>query len=85
VGRKWSREEVALAQAAAERASLALENARLVHEAQRRAAKERTIGEISGKIGSLIDIDNILQMAAQELGRTMPGAEVVIQFQSNGK
>jgi GAF domain-containing protein/HAMP domain-containing protein len=84
-GRKWSREEVALAQAAAERASLALENARLVHEAQRRAAKERTIGEISGKIGSLIDIDNILQMAAQELGRTMPGSEVVIQFQGNGK
>ncbi len=84
-GRKWSREEVALAQAAAERASLALENARLVHEAQRRAAKERTIGEISGKIGSLIDIDNILQTAAQELGRTMPGAEVVIQFQGNGK
>ncbi len=84
-GRKWSRDEVTLAQAAAERASLALENARLVHEAQRRAAKERTIGEISGKIGSLIDIDNILQTAAQELGRTMPGAEVIIQFQNNDK
>jgi GAF domain-containing protein/HAMP domain-containing protein len=82
-GRKWSREEITLAQAAAERAALALENARLVNEAQRRAAKERTIGEISGRLGSLIDIDNILQTAAQELGRTMPGTEVVIQFQSN--
>jgi GAF domain-containing protein len=81
--RKWTREEVALAQAAAERAALALENARLMNEARRRAAKERTIGDISGKLGSLIDIDNILQTAAQELGRTMPGAEVVIQFQSD--
>lgn len=82
-GRRWTREEVTLAQAAAERAALALENARLVNEAQRRAAKERTIGEISGKLGSLIDVDNILQTAAQELGRTMPGAEIVIQFQSS--
>lgn len=82
-GRKWSRDEVTLAQAAAERAALALENARLMNEAQRRAAKEKTISEISGKLGSLIDVDNILQTAAQELGRTMPGAEIVIQFQSN--
>jgi GAF domain-containing protein len=82
-GRSWSREEITLAQAAAERAALALENARLVNEAQRRAAKERTIGEISGKLGSFIDIDNILQSAVQELGRNMPGTEVLIQFQDN--
>lgn len=83
--REWSDDEIAMAQAAAERTAIALEGARLLQEAQKRAAKERTIGDISAKIGNLVDIDNILQTAIQELSRNMPDAEVAIQFQSTGK
>jgi len=79
--RAWNQDEVDIARAAAERVALALENARLLSAAQRRAAKERTIGEISAHIGSLVDIDNILQTAAHEMNRMLPGSEVVIQFQ----
>jgi GAF domain-containing protein/HAMP domain-containing protein len=78
--RTWTDEEIALAQAAAERATLALENARLLQEAQKRASKERAIGEISAKIGGLVNIENILQTAIQELGVTMPNTSIAIQF-----
>jgi K+-sensing histidine kinase KdpD len=76
----WTEEQIALAEAVANRAALALENARLLEAAQRSASKERTISEISAKIGSLIDIDNIVQTAIQELSQTIPGTEVAIQF-----
>jgi GAF domain-containing protein/HAMP domain-containing protein len=81
---KWSEEDIAIVEAAARRAALSLENARLLEEAQRRASKERIIGEISTKIGSVVNIDSIIETAVRELGRTMPGAEVAIQFQSKG-
>lgn len=80
--RKWDPHEVAMAQATAERTALAIENARLLEDAQKRAAKERTIGQISSKLGNLVNLDNIVQTTIQELGGTMPGTEVVIQFTS---
>lgn len=78
--RIWTEEEIALAQATADRTALAIENARLLQDAQKRAAKERTIGEISSKIGSLVNLDNIVQTTIQELGNTLPGTEIAIQF-----
>ncbi|MEK6753344.1 MAG: GAF domain-containing protein [Chloroflexota bacterium] len=78
--RVWTEEEIALAHATAERTALAIENARLLQDAQKRAAKERTIGEISSKIGSLVNLENIVQTTIQELGSTLPGTEIAIQF-----
>lgn len=80
--RKWDNNEIAMAQATAERTALAIETARLLEDAQKRAAKERTIGQISSKIGSLVNIDNIVQTTIQELGNTLPGTDVAIQFTS---
>jgi GAF domain-containing protein len=79
--REWTRGEITLLEAAAERAGLALENARLVESAQRRAARERSIGEISAKIGAVSDIDLILQTAVEELGRKLSNAaEVTLEI-----
>jgi GAF domain-containing protein/HAMP domain-containing protein len=80
--RVWTEEEIALAQATADRTALAIENARLLQDAQKRAAKERTIGEISSKIGSLVNLENIVQTTIEELGSTLPGTEIAIQFTS---
>jgi GAF domain-containing protein/HAMP domain-containing protein len=80
--RKWDESEIAMATATAERTALAIETARLLKDAQKRAAKERAIGQISAKIGNLVNIDNIVQTAIQELGETMPGTDVAIQFTS---
>ena len=81
--RMWTDDEIAMVQAAAERTSLALESARLLQEAQKRAAKERVIGEISAKIGSSSNLETILQTAIQELGNTLPGTDIAIQFKNN--
>jgi len=81
--RKWEQDELDIVTAIIERAALAMENARLLAESQKRAAKERTIGEISTKISAQSDIDELLKAAAQELGRVMPGTDVVIQLESD--
>lgn len=80
--RKWDNNEIAMAQATAERTALAIETARLLQDAQKRASKERAIGQISAKIGSLVNIDNIVQTTIQELGETLSGTDVAIQFTS---
>ena len=81
--RRWDQDELDIVSAIIERAAIAMENARLLAESQKRAAKERTIGEISAKISAQSDIDQLLKTAAQELTRTLPGAEIAIQFSSN--
>jgi len=78
----WQEEEIGLLEAVAERAAFALENARLFQDARRRAAKEQVISEASTKISSALNVENILQTTAEELGRVLGGAEVLIQFQN---
>jgi len=81
--REWTQDEISLLKAAAERTALALENARLVESAQRRASRERAIGEISARIGAVSDMDAILQTAVEELGRKIGGAaEVILEMDS---
>jgi GAF domain-containing protein len=81
--RAWTRDEINLLEAAADRAALALENARLVESAQRRAARERAIGDISTKIGAVNSFEYILQTAVEELGRKIGGAtEVTLEIRN---
>ena len=83
--REWDQDELDIVTAILERAAVSLENARLLAESQKRAAKERTIGEISAKISAQSDMDQLLKTAAQELGRTLPKANISIQFKKEGE
>ena len=78
--REWTNDEIAMITAAAERAALALENARLLAESRKRAAKERVIGEISAKISAQSDVDELLRIAAVELKQNLPNADIAIQL-----
>ncbi len=80
---QWDQDDLDVVTAIIERAAIAMENARLLAESQKRAAKERTIGEISARITAQSDIDELLKTAAYELNRTLPGAEIAIQFNNN--
>jgi GAF domain-containing protein/HAMP domain-containing protein len=82
-GHIWSQDEILMAEAAAERVALALENARLLKETQQRAANEKLVSEISARIGSSISMKNVFQTAVEELGRILPGSDIVIQIESN--
>jgi GAF domain-containing protein/HAMP domain-containing protein len=82
LNRQWTANEIGLTETVAERLSLALENARLIEESQQQAIKEQTISDITGKIGSSINFENVLLTAVEELGRSIPGSEVVIKFEN---
>jgi GAF domain-containing protein len=78
--RQWDQDELDIVTAILERAAIALENARLLAESQKLAAKEHTIGEISARISAQSDFEQIVKVAAQELSRTLPGMDIAIQL-----
>ena len=79
--RPWDQDELDIVAAIIERAALAMDNARLLEESQRLASKEAKIGEVTAKISSSINMRSVLQTAVEELGRALPGSDVVIQLQ----
>ena len=81
-GRQWAEDEIEIIRATVERLAIALENARLLEASLKRAAKEQIIGEISTKISSSINLRSVFQTAAEELGRNIPGSEIVIELKS---
>jgi GAF domain-containing protein len=62
-----SNDTVALIEAVADRLALALENARLLEESQRRAARERTTREITDKMRRAAGVERIVQTALDEV------------------
>ena len=77
---QWTQDEIDIASAIIERAAIAMENARLLEEAQRRATRERVIGDISASINTFSDMEGILRTAVQQLGSRLGGAEVVLEL-----
>jgi GAF domain-containing protein len=69
-----------LVQEVANRLALTLESARLYQDTQRRAARERMIGEITGRMRESLDIEKVLQTAARELGEALQIAQVNVRL-----
>jgi GAF domain-containing protein len=78
----WDVDERDIAEAVADRLSLAIETSLLLETTQKRAEIERVTSEISGRISSTTQFDAILRIAAEELSRVLGGSEVVVQLQS---
>ena len=81
--RKLNQDETEILEVLAERVGTAIENATLLEETTRRALKENIVSEITAKIGSSINLRNVLETAVEELGRGIPGSEIIIQFNSD--
>jgi GAF domain-containing protein/HAMP domain-containing protein len=81
----WTSEEISIAEAAANRAAITLENARLLAESQRRASKEQAISEATSRISSALSIEKILGVTAEELERVIGDSEVILQIKSDDK
>jgi len=67
-------ETTSLIEEIASRLALALENARLLEETQRRAERDRLVAGITGRVRSSMDLETILRTTVQELGSAL-GAE----------
>ncbi len=79
----WKQDEIAIAQAIADRVAVSAENARLFQESQLRAEKERAIGQISEKLSASVNLENIFRTALQELGQLVPGSQVFVEFETD--
>jgi GAF domain-containing protein/HAMP domain-containing protein len=81
--KELDQDEADITKALAQQIGIAIETATLLEETQRAAAKEQIIGQITGKIGSSINLRNVLQTAVEELGHAIPGSEIVINLESD--
>ena len=79
-----SPDELALLQEIVEQGSLALENARLYQDAQRRAAQERLTGEITARMRETLDMDAVLKTAVREMGEALKLHDLTIQLEAHG-
>jgi GAF domain-containing protein len=78
--RKWTDDELIMVQATAERVALALEGARLLDEAQKRATRESFLSEVATKLSASFQLDSILRDTVQELGQTLKNSTVTFQL-----
>jgi GAF domain-containing protein len=78
--RQWSEDDIALIQAVSDQLAQTLEAARLFADTQRRAERERLIGEITTKIRASTDIQDILETTAVELGRALGTSRALVRL-----
>lgn len=74
----WSDKELEFTEKVADQLALAVENARLLEESQRRAVREQTINELSTRLSRSLDIETLLQNAVRELHKLPQVADVSV-------
>lgn len=92
VTREWSNDDLELLYTIADEVALAIENARLIEQAQSRAARESQLNQIAEKIRQAGGVEAILRVAAQELSQALDtshanarlGAPAAIPMRRNG-
>jgi GAF domain-containing protein len=63
----WTEKEHEFTAKVADQIALAVENARLLEDSQRRAAREETLNELSNRLSRSLDLETLLQNAVMEL------------------
>ena len=69
--REWKPNEKALIQAVAGEVAIAIENARLIEQTERRAQREARLNQIAQRLRQTTDVQSILQTAIEQLGLTL--------------
>ncbi|MBN1876220.1 MAG: GAF domain-containing protein [Anaerolineae bacterium] len=70
-GTEWTQEEIDLLTAMSNQLNLALESAQLYEDTQRRAARERLVGEVTGRIRQELDLEAVLKVTVDEIQRAL--------------
>lgn len=78
----WSEREQSLIEKIADQVSLALENSRLVDEAQKSALRDQMIANISSRVRETLDVESVVRTAATELRRVFDLKEAEISIGS---
>ena len=76
----WSPDEADLAQEIGGQVALALENARLLDETRRRAARDQMLAEITARVRETLDLETMLRTAAEKMREALSLPEMVIRL-----
>jgi GAF domain-containing protein len=79
----WSEAELRLVSETVEQITPALENARLLAEAQTHASREQAVNVITSQVRSTMNLDAILQNTVRELGKLLGNSRTYIQLGVN--
>lgn len=74
------KDSVAMLQSVANQVAVALQNARLYQQTQKRADDEAVLNQINQQIVGASDIERILQIVAQELGQALKAKSTTVQL-----
>jgi GAF domain-containing protein/HAMP domain-containing protein len=77
---EWTAEEITLVETLTEQLGAALESARLFQDTQRRAARERLIGEVTARIRETLDMEAVLKTAAGEMRQALGLDRLVVRL-----
>lgn len=77
---EWTPEEVELLEALTSQLNVALEGARLYHDAQRLAARERVIGQVTGRMREPLELEAVLETAVSEIRQALGLDELVVRL-----
>ena len=76
----WTPEELTVLETLIDQLGLALDSARLYESTQRRVAQEQLVSAVTARIRETLDIETVLQTAAQEVRQALGLPEVVIRL-----
>lgn len=76
----WTDTENELVEALAEQLGLALESARLYEDTRQRAARERLIGDVSGRIRETLDMETMLRTATSEIRQALGLEDLIVRL-----
>lgn len=82
--RDFTPREIALAQALAGQAAVAIENARLFHEREQRLAELSTLIATGQAISAPLDLDSLLRTVHQQIGRLFEASNFFIALHEEG-
>ncbi len=77
---EWDARELALMSTLVERLGAALESAHLYEDTQRRAARERVVGEVTSRMRETLDMESVMQTAAQEIQKALGLDRLVVRL-----
>jgi GAF domain-containing protein/HAMP domain-containing protein len=78
--REWSDLELLLVQTVADQVAQAAENLRLFEETRQRAGREQTIRQVTENMRSATNLEELMQIAAKELGEQLSADYAVVEL-----
>lgn len=87
ISASWSERERNLVEKIADQVSLALENSRLVDDAQKNALRDQMITNVSARVRETLDIESVIRTAATELRKVfdLKETEISVGFPQSDK